>query len=180
MSSHRKTRRRWETPGHARFLTFSCYQRIRLFDNDAIKDAFVDRLTHAVQSKPFDLIAWVIMPEHVHLLVFPRLPDITVSQLLMSIKRPFAHQILNRWRELDAPILAKLEDSNAKHHFWQPGGGYDRNIHSDHELFEKIEYIHNNPVTRELVNAPTDWKWSSARFYESDDYTGPTIVRYDI
>ena len=50
--------------------------------------------------------------------------------------------------------------------FWQRGGGYDRNILSVDELHEKIKYIHNNPVRRELVTCPADWEWSSYRAWE--------------
>jgi len=51
-------------------------------------------------------------------------------------------------------------------HFWQDGGGYDRNIVSDRELYEKVQYIHDNPVRRGLIGRPADWPWSSARWYE--------------
>jgi putative transposase len=49
--------------------------------------------------------------------------------------------------------------------FWQRGGGYDRNVIDARTLFSMIEYIHNNPVRRGLVEDATDWIWSSARFY---------------
>jgi putative transposase len=57
---------------------------------------------------------------------------------------------------------------NGKVHyrFWQRGGGYDRNAIEPATLRMMIEYIHNNPVGRGLVEHPTDWLWSSARFYE--------------
>lgn len=49
--------------------------------------------------------------------------------------------------------------------FWLAGGGYDRNPRCDDELWEKVEYCHNNPVTRGLVARPTDYPWSSAMWY---------------
>jgi putative transposase len=48
------------------------------------------------------------------------------------------------------------------HRFWQRGGGYDRNLRSAHETWEKIDYVHNNPVERELCATPLEWMWSSA------------------
>jgi len=50
--------------------------------------------------------------------------------------------------------------------FWQRGGGYDRNLYTSKEVWEKIEYIHNNPVSRGLVGSPDEYRWSSAADYE--------------
>jgi len=49
------------------------------------------------------------------------------------------------------------------YHFWQDGGGYDRNIRNAKALRDIFTYIHNNPVKRGLVSRQEDWKWSSAR-----------------
>ena len=167
-------RKRYEQAGDGRYLTFSCYQRMQLFGNDRIKDAFADHLEECRQENGFRLIAWVVMPEHVHLLVIPA-ADGTVSEVLRAIKEPFARSVLTRWRELDAPILSRLVDSRGATRFWLRGGGYDRNIVSDSELIEKIGYIHANPVRRGLVENETAWPWSSARWYCSDR-TGPVQI----
>jgi prepilin-type processing-associated H-X9-DG protein len=52
-----------------------------------------------------------------------------------------------------------------RHRFWQPGGGYDRNITSSAVLRAVIDYLHANPVRRGLVARAEDWEWSSARWY---------------
>lgn len=161
---HRKRLRRYEIEGHARFLTFSTYNRLPLFGNDAIKDAFAEHLARARGRDGFRLLAWVLMPEHVHLVVWPR--EVLVSRTLSGLKRGFAREVLGRWRELEAEILARVTDAQGRQRFWQRGGGYDRNIRDEDELREKIWYIHNNPVTRGLVDRPTDWAWSSARWYD--------------
>jgi putative transposase len=49
------------------------------------------------------------------------------------------------------------------HRFWQRGGRYDRNLRSVKDIYEKINYIHNNPVRRGLVEKPEDWPWSSSK-----------------
>lgn len=162
----RKKLKRIEGYGHGRFLTFSCYKRLGLFGNDQIKQLFLDRLVEVRREYMFDLWAWVIMPEHAHLLVLPSLESDGVAKILRSLKRPVAKRVLQRWRELDAEILAKVRDSRGRYHFWQLGGGYDRNIVSDDELYEKITYIHENPVRYGLVEKTVDWQWSSARWYE--------------
>lgn len=159
-------RRRFEHPGHARFLTFSCYQRLALFGNDAIKDAFVDALGAARNRFGFKLGAYVVMPEHVHLLILPDLTVADVTAILKSLKTGFAKQVIGRWRSLDppAPILSRLEH-NGRNRFWQRGGGYDRNIFSREELNEKIKYINENPQRRGLVDRPELWRWSSAGWW---------------
>ncbi len=165
MQKYRKTRRRSERCGDVRFLTFSCYQRLPLFNNDAIKDAFVEHVARSRRGTAFRLTGWVIMPEHVHLMLIPNLPDHPASEVLSDLKGTFSRTVLQRWRSMNAPILSRLTDSRGKARFWQVGGGYDRNIISTEEYEEKLHYIHNNPVTRGLVELPTDWRWSSARWY---------------
>ncbi len=157
--------RRIEHPNHARFLTFSCYQRLPLFDNNAIKDAFVTQLSQTRDRTGFKLFAWVVMPEHVHLVLTPNLPEYSVSRVLWWLKRDFAKRIIARWRELDEPVLTKITDPQGSPRFWQRGGGYDRNLVAGPELDEKIAYVHANPVRRGLVERDTDWEWSSARWW---------------
>ncbi len=161
----RAHRVRVEDPGDVRFLTFSCFGRLPLFLNDSIKARFVERLSAARDQHGFALLGWVIMPEHVHLLLWPKLPSSPVNRILRSLKQPFAQEVLERFRERNAPVLPRLIDSRGVSRFWLRGGGYDRNIRSDQEFIEKIEYIHNNPVRRGLVATTTDWPWSSARWY---------------
>jgi putative transposase len=168
MPEHRKLLQRFEVENQTRFLTFSCYQRLRLFENDRVKDFFARRLQAAHESQQFRLFAWVVMPEHVHLLVVPKLPEFPVPKMLSAIKRPFAEAVLKRWRELKAPVLAKLTDEIGRFHFWQPGGGHDLNVYTHEKHVQKVRYIHENPVTRGLVCTAQDWAWSSARWYAGD------------
>ena len=147
-------------------MTHSCYGRLPLFANDAIRTTFADHLARVRRRGGFQLYAWVVMPEHIHLLLTPDLPDVTVTKVLRALKRPFAAMVLSRWRQLDAAILQRIGDNRGAPHFWQDGGGYDRNIFSVSELSEKVAYIHNNPVRRGLVRRAVDWPWSSVAWYE--------------
>jgi len=160
-----KTRKRYETLGELRFLTFSCYHHLPLFNNDAIKDECVRALDDARKRTNYRIIAWVIMPNHVHLLVAPSLPQCPVPSFLTYLKAPFAKKVLDRWRKLEAPILRRLTDRHGKLHFWQVGGGYDRNIDSEDEYDEKFDYIHLNARRAGLVDDPVDWRWSSLPWY---------------
>ncbi|MEQ9206162.1 MAG: transposase [Phycisphaerales bacterium] len=154
MDPIRKKLRRYEIPGHARFLTCSCDQRQPFFDDEYARHIFADQLMITRSRLGFKLHAWVVMPEHVHLLIHPNLPDAPVSKILMSLKRRVSTKVLQHWRN---------QGQNTPNQFWQAGGGYDRNIHSTDELHEKVRYIHENPARRGLVDRPHDWVWSSAR-----------------
>jgi putative transposase len=157
--------KRFEVANVTRFLTFSCNQRLPLLGNPLIRDRFARELELTRREMGFTLYAWVLMPEHVHLLLCPRLPEFPVSAVLSRLKRPFAKAVVGRWRELNAPVLAKIRDREGLAHFWLKGGGYDRNIRDEEEFWEKLGYIHRNPVKRGLVKEPRDWAWSSARWY---------------
>jgi REP element-mobilizing transposase RayT len=107
----RRRLRRFDELGHVRYLTFSCYRRLPLLDHDAIRGLFLDRLMAVVREHHIRLLAWVIMPEHAHLLVFPETtPDI--AHFTHTLKRPFAESVLKRWKQLNAPILQKLRHGN--------------------------------------------------------------------
>jgi putative transposase len=115
----------------------------------------------------FKLHAWVIMPEHVHLLIFP-MGNAEISKILMALKRPVSTRVLRYWRDngVEPPLS-----------FWQPGGGHDRNIFSCEEFEEKVKYIHQNPVTRGLVQCPEEWEWSSYRAWKNLETAWATIDR---
>ncbi len=172
---HRKQLHRIEQTHDLRFLTFSTYDRLPLFLNDRIRDLFATHLEAARVAFSFNLYAWVVMPEHIHLLLWPLLPEHPVSALLSQLKRGFARQVVERWREIRASVLPRLTMPDGSIRFWQRGGGYDRNIFSSEETSEKLNYIHQNPVTRGLVTRPQDWVWSSARWY-AGDRAGPVQI----
>ena len=166
-NTHRKTCRRYDEPGHAHFLTFSCFRRQPFFRSRYAPGWFIQTLDEARQHCGFALWAWVIMPEHVHLLLQPA-ADCGISDALWRIKRPVTSQAVRYLREKDPAFLqARMLDLQPSgrytHRFWHRGGGHDRNIWQLAELREKVDYIHANPVRRGLVDNPADWPWSSWR-----------------
>src|SRR5207302_1617418 len=114
-----------------------------------------------------DLWAYVLMPEHVHLLVYPRRLDASVSGFLGDLKETVGRNAIAHLTQHAPewlPRLAVREGSRLRHRFWQPGGGHDRNVVEPATLGAVIAYIHANPVRRGLVERPEDWEWSSARW----------------
>ncbi len=167
MRQPRKRLVRHELANQARYLTFSCLDRAPYLNDPAHRDILADQLFTSRAHLGFRLHAWVIMPEHVHLILTPLLPDVDVPRILSAIKRRSATLILAEMRARgDAPSR-----------LWQPGGGYDRNIVGGSKLNEKIAYIHANPVRRGLVSHSEVWAWSSARVWAGVDAAWPKIDR---
>ena len=158
---------------HARFLTYSCFKRLPLLEDPAIRGLYVAQLQQQSARLKFDIIAYVVMPEHVHLIVVPE--DGQVERVLRGIKQGFARDMLKRMRDEENPMLGELVGPHGKPIFWQRGGGHDRNLRSNDDVREKVAYIHMNPVRRGLVERATDWAWSSAREY--DEGSGMVGVR---
>lgn len=71
LTSHRKTRRAWDEPGHAHFLTYSCYQRLPLLSRDRTRRWVIEAMDRTRRKLDVHLWAYVIMPEHVHVLLRP-------------------------------------------------------------------------------------------------------------
>lgn len=172
----RRKFKRIEADGVPRFLTFTCYRKLPLLGTPELRDHFMRHLRESLARHPSVLpFAWVAMPDHAHLVLFPA-NDGAITSFLMGFKRPFAQSVLKRWRELDAPILRRLKLPDGTHRYWQTGGGFDRLLHGN-ELFEKIAYCHKNPITRGLTKTSVEWAWSSARQYEDlDDPIGPRVA----
>jgi putative transposase len=154
-----------EEAGHAHELTFSCYRRLPLLKNDNFKTLFLKSLDRARKKHNFMVWAYVIMPNRIHLLIHPMRKQYSIAKILKSIKQPVA-QIALREIAQNAPILEKqLTLNDGARRFWQAGGGYDRNLFSPGAIHSAIDYMHLNPVRRNLAELITDWEWSSARWY---------------
>ncbi len=167
----RKTVRHYNSPGQAHFLTFSCHGNIPLLNRNRTANWFIEAIIRAKARYDFALWAYVIMPDHVHLVVFSLSCSSDIPGFLKSIKQSTSRKAKIYLKENNVDWLNKLtvrRGNKTVFRFWQSGPGYDRNITSDEELFEKIEYIHNNPVKRGLVSTATEWKWSSACWYRGD------------
>jgi putative transposase len=165
----RKLRQSREDPGCAHEFTFFCYRRLKLLNRDRSRKWFVDPLDTARRKHQLELWAYVIMPEHVHVLFAPLDAAYRIRIILQSIKQPPMRRAINWLRENNPAWLDRLRaPTNGDLHFWQPGGGYDRNVNSASTAWNIVNYIHENPVKRGLVNRSVDLPWSSARWYAGE------------
>jgi putative transposase len=182
---HRKRVQHFEGKRHLHELTFSCYRRQPLLTNDRWQEILSIQLENACEAEGFGLVAFVFMPEHVHLLVQPLHLKSKIARLLARTKQPTSKLIKQLLLENNSQLLDSLtvRERPGKYcfRFWQAGAGFDRNLFSPQAIEASINYIHSNPVKRGLCQKDTDWKWSSARFHinNTNDPDLPTLIRPD-
>jgi putative transposase len=138
---------RYQKCGDFHFITFSCYHRLPLLGCNAAYEVFARELETARRQYGFVVAGYVLMPEHVHLLLGEP-PHSSLSVALQVLKQKTSR------------TLKKKSDRQ----FWQRRY-YDFNVHSELKRVEKLRYMHRNPVRRGLVERPEDWPWSSFVHY---------------
>ncbi len=166
MGRHRKS---WHEAGHAHELTFSCYRRFPFLGADRTCQWLCESIESAKQSRSFLLWAYVFMPDHVHLLIFPQDDEADMGRILEAIKAPVGLKAIAYLADNAPHWLPRITRKRGKKRerlFWQSGGGYDRNVVEAKTLLSMIDYIHANPVRKQFVERPRDWKWSSAAWYD--------------
>jgi putative transposase len=148
------------------FVTFSCYRCRPYLGTRRARDQFVKVLDQVRARWKFPLIGYVVMPEHVHLLMGEPLrgdPSKVLQVLKQKVSRVLRASLREAPREQESfPLGSAKIDGDC---FWQRRF-YDFNVWSATKLKEKLDYMHFNPVKRKLVLDPKDWPWSSWSFYE--------------
>ena len=149
---------------HLHFITCSCYRRLPFFHSARARDRFLSILEQTRQRYRFVVVGYVVMPEHVHLLLSE--PKVgTPSTVMQVLKQSTARALLPRKRRNPRQRELFGEPDRA---FWQ-ARFYDFNVWSTRKRVQKLRYMHRNPVKRGLVKSPEQWRWSSYRFYLSGE-----------
>jgi putative transposase len=175
--------RHYNTPGHAHELTFSCYRKEPYFNDITACHILLEEIEKARQIFNVDIWAYVIMPNHVHLLFWPKNHDYDIAEIQKSIKGITSHkysELLSKNKpELHETFL--VNDRGKKQiRFWQRGGGFDRNLWNNRPIFDSIKYIENNPVRKGLAGKANEWEWSSAFAGNRGNYRHPVINRSSV
>jgi len=152
--------------GHLHFITFTCYRRLPLLRSVRARNVFVQILDEVRDRYGFSLVGYVVMPEHIHLLMSEPVNG-TPSTVIRVLKQRVSRR-LHRKRRASAGQLnlnfASGDDLLPR--FWQRRF-YDFNVWSLKKRVEKLHYMHINPLKRKLVGHPKDWPWSSFPFYSN-------------
>jgi putative transposase len=169
-----KNLKRYTGRNDLHFITFCCYHRKRLLESARSRNLVIRVLGEVHAKYGFALVGYVIMPEHVHLLISESsaVPPAKIIQV-------FKQRVSRRMRGKKRPRKGQLslpfpEPPSQLRRFWQRRY-YDFNIYSRKKLWEKLEYMHANPVEERLVQHPQDWPWSSWSNYA----TGKGILEID-
>lgn len=151
--------------GHLHFITCSCYRRMPFLASARARDRFLKILNEVRKTQDFGLLGFVVMPEHIHLLISEPnkgTPSDAMAVLKQRVSRALrgkkGKRHARQGRLWDEPEMGRYQ------RFWQRRF-YDFNVWSVKKKNEKMNYMHFNPVKRGLVVSPKDWAWSSYPFY---------------
>jgi putative transposase len=157
--------KRYQEAHDGHFITFSCVDRAPLLGTPALRDLFLEILERVRRRCAMRVYGYVVMPEHVHLLVSEpeRMSLASAIQLLKQNVSRLSHP--SKISQGGAPThSSKTSQGGAPQPFWLPRY-FDLNVWTEKKLIEKLRYMHRNPVKRGLVERPEDWGWSSFRHY---------------
>ena len=191
---------------YVHFATTDTYKNRPYFRDEGFCRILLEELDSYSNRYSFMLMGYVIMPDHVHLLLWwdrGERPELSISKIMQGIKGVTARRIIDLMvangleqmlqptpRMLPSTPMASEQSSsqtqhsveshrrNLRYRLWQPGF-YDFNIYNEEKVLEKLAYVHDNPVRGGLVLSPGDYKWSSYRLYfsESKDFLGASISK---
>ena len=157
----------YDGDGRARFVTFSLHRPLPVLADDRYCREVAKSVNHVREKYKFQLMGYVFMPEHVHLVLIPRI-DTKVGEIIGKIKRQSSiaiHELLNI---CDPDLLSGLftcRNGVRRFVLWKRRC-YDHNCRTPESMWQKINYCHDNPVRRTLVATPEEWQWSSYRWYQ--------------
>jgi REP element-mobilizing transposase RayT len=164
----------------AYFYTVAILNWIPLLETDRFKQIVLDSLIHLVKTEKLIVFGFVIMPNHIHIILEAKAKN-GKEMPHASFMKFTGHAFLEELRRTENPLLKKFKgDYNSRaHQFWQrnalPIMIYDRKI-----LEQKLDYIHYNPMQEHwnLVEDPNDYHYSSCSFYEKEDKLFSWLTHY--
>ena len=148
--------RRWYGGGDLHYITSSCYQRRAFLGSASRRDLFLKIFEQVRRKYDFQVVGYVVMPEHIHLLIGEH-DERSIAVPMQVLKQRVSQKCHARGRS------GSTQDDDPPS-FWYPRS-YDFNVFSEKKIAEKLDYIHWNPVKRGLVSSPDQWRWSSYRYY---------------
>jgi REP element-mobilizing transposase RayT len=154
------------------FLTFQVLYWIDIFSRRVYRDIFIDSLKHCKKEKALKVHAYVIMTNHVHLILSS--PEGNLSNIIRDIKGYTSKTIIEatdqktesrrKWMRALFSFAGKKNKRNSEFQFWTQEN-HPEELISKSFTDQKLNYIHNNPVEAGYVFKPEDWIYSSASNY---------------
>ncbi len=159
--------RRLHIPGGTYFFTLVTYQRIPHFQNTSTIDLLHQALLHVQERHPFSIIAYVITPDHLHMIWEMPENDFDYPTRLRLVKSCVTRGIQCRPAVINKSRLSKGEQEIWQRRYWE------HTCKSQQDLDTHIDYIHYNPVKHGLTNSPDGWIYSSFAQYVREGLYSP-------
>jgi REP element-mobilizing transposase RayT len=165
---------KFHDPDSVYFITFSVVNWIDVFTRDAYRNILIDSFNYCMNEKGLVIHAWVIMTNHVHM-VISRNGRNNLEHIMRDMKKYTSVQIIQtiensttesrkEWMMKLFENAGKRNSNNVKFQFWQQDN-HPIELNVSKEIDQKIDYMHNNPVRAGFVNSAECYDWSSAMDY---------------
>ncbi|HFU77706.1 MAG TPA: transposase [Epsilonproteobacteria bacterium] len=158
-------------PTHPHFLTCTVLHWLPLFTNQESVQIIIDSLNHLQKNDNMIIFSYVILENHLHLVA----SSDDISKTMQKFKSYTAYELLKLLEKNNATTLLKQFAFHKKAHrkensyqIWEEGF-HPKLIQSEKMMFEKVNYIHQNPVKRGYIDEAEHWRYSSARDYSGVD-----------
>ena len=163
-------------PENPYFVTFATVNWIDVFTRTIYKEILLDSLKYCIAHKGLQIYAWVIMSNHVHLII--KASNKPLNDILRDLKRHTSKALLTAiadnpqesrkdWLLWMFERAGKRNPNNESYQLWQQGN-HPIELYSNEVIDQKLDYIHQNPVTAGWVDTPEHYLYSSARNYAGD------------
>ena len=148
--------------GVLHYVTITTRDRSQAFRSELCARAACLALRQHCDEHPAKLVAYVIMPEHMHFITNPQ--DGNINQLLSQLKPAITQRIVEKATEAqNHRVLSWLYDDHLRENRLWLDGKYNFHLYSERLIWQKINYIHTNPITRALVQTAEEYPFSSYR-----------------
>jgi len=163
------------TPAY--YFTSVAHHRLPIFRTDRLKKRLCDAFSEVRSKHNILILAYVIMSDHVHLLVYSEKEMSETLRLLngVSARRIIQYLKENGFERSLFKLRSEIRERNHKHSVWQHHSD-SLDIFGEETFRQKVEYIHMNPVRANLVADPFDYRFSSARLWAGRDADEPLIT----
>ncbi len=171
------------------YITFTCFNWLPLFQLTNAYDIVYKWLTYLKSEKNIQTTAYVILPNHLHCILFFPTPDFSLNKIISNAKRFMAYEIIKRLKEnnqteilqqLEAAVTEKEKKKGQLHKVFEES--FDaKSIDNQKFFLQKLNYIHLNPVrgNYKLVNDWREYEHSSAGFYELQQIKNFIPIHYE-
>lgn len=165
--------KRYRIEGSIFYITSNIYNRLNIFTRPSFIVPIIDSLNYYRYQYACKLIGYVIMPNHIHLLIWPTLEKV-VTDFMRDFKR-FTSGRITRQAKVEGKAdwvksfeEAGTETERAEYKVWQDSF-WEQTIYTEEFLRQKLNYIHLNPVRAGIVTKVEEYPYSSYRNYYLGD-----------